>query len=172
MNQAGFRVRDNESNSGSRITQGVRSGSRMEDLLDGLKRRIDEAREAKGLTRAGLAKAIGAAPSTVSEWYTKGKMPTAGHVIRLVEALGVSPEWLLLGTGPRTRERDTTADPYRAGMVDLASAVIDALQGKLEENAPPGRRGEDGAIFREAANRLREIGAAEKVRRHEGSGSR
>lgn len=69
----------------------------MANDLDDLKRRIDEARKVRGMSRAEMARAIGASPSTVSEWYTIGKTPSAAHVARLSMVLGVSADWLLFG---------------------------------------------------------------------------
>lgn len=69
----------------------------MADEAAELKRRIDEAMRARGMSRAKLARAIGASPSTVTEWYTKGTMPSAVHVAQVSAALGVSADWLLFG---------------------------------------------------------------------------
>ena len=106
----------------------------MEEQLDGLKRRIDEARVARGQTRAALAEAIGVSPSTVSEWYTKGTTPSAWHVIRLVEELGVSADWLLLGRGPRERAAGGTTDPYAVG-IDVATRAIIKEVMEMRRNA-------------------------------------
>lgn len=142
-----------------------------------LARRLKELREKElRISTQEMADRLGAlgvetSNASVSRYESGMRLPPIDYLCGVAMLTGVSLDWLVLDHGPRTRVHEGV-DLYRAGMVDLASAVIDALQGKLEENAPPGRRGEDGAIFREAANRLREIGAAEKVRRHEGSGSR
>ncbi len=105
----------------------------MDELVEGLKQRIEEARLARGMGRGALADAIGAPRSTVTEWYTQGKMPAASHVVRLPEALGVTPEWLLTGTGPRERPV-SGVDGYAAAWSEAAQELR-AMADRFEERA-------------------------------------
>lgn len=85
--------------------------------------RVRLAREARGLTQAELARAAGlgavSGVASVSRYErgaerTRGSgaaiAPTAAVLARLAAALGVSVEWLLLGTGrgPRAHAKKAT----------------------------------------------------------------
>ena len=48
-------------------------------------------REAAGLTRAGLAGAVGTRPVIVGRWERGEALPTSGEVARLAEVLGLDP---------------------------------------------------------------------------------
>lgn len=111
----------------------------MDELVEGLKQRIEEARAARGTTRAKLASDIGTSASTVTEWYTQGKMPAASHVIRLPEALGVTPEWLLTGAGPRDRV-EASVDGAAAAWSEAAQelrALVDRFEARAGKQPAP-----------------------------------
>lgn len=96
------------------------------------------------MTRAQLAKAAGASPSTVTEWYSKGVKPGVDYMIRLSKSLGVSLDWLLTGTGPRERQ-PTGADPYQTAWRE-AAAELRALAESFDKRAgkAPGPSEEPG----------------------------
>jgi transcriptional regulator with XRE-family HTH domain len=52
-------------------------------------------RKAKGLTQIELAESAGLSPRVVAHYETTIKGPTAGVVLRLSKALGVTPEQLM-----------------------------------------------------------------------------
>jgi transcriptional regulator with XRE-family HTH domain len=69
--------------------------------IDALLARIQEAMEARGITRSALADAIERSRGTVSEWWTKKHAPDAVSLMKLPIAIGCNGHWLLTGTGSR-----------------------------------------------------------------------
>lgn len=72
--------------------------------------RITEAREAKKMTKADLARACKVAPPTISDWESGAiKTLEAPNLLKICDALHVDPWWLLLGTdngkAPITEEK-------------------------------------------------------------------
>lgn len=57
--------------------------------------RLKKEREAKGLTQEELARAIGVAVPTISEYESGKKMPRLNKIIILARKLGVSIDYLL-----------------------------------------------------------------------------
>jgi len=62
--------------------------------------RLRQVREAKGMKKAHLAKAIGVQPPTITEWENGVTVtPSGANVLALCRVLNVTPEWLM--EGPR-----------------------------------------------------------------------
>lgn len=102
--------------------------------------RIAKARGAKGWTQADLAKAIGKKPQQVSAWERDEGQPRAANLSALADALGVRPEWLVLGQEPRTAEivaEQTGVYSHDLFDTQLMGACINALIDELT------RRGAD-----------------------------
>lgn len=59
--------------------------------------RIFDLLEKTGKKQSDLAKAVGVRANTVSDWKTKGANPSAEHISRIADFLGVSCEYLLTG---------------------------------------------------------------------------
>jgi len=55
--------------------------------------------KARGMSQNAFGKAAGIAPSTISDWKTKGHTPSADKIIDICAALNVSPEQILTGKG-------------------------------------------------------------------------
>jgi ribosome-binding protein aMBF1 (putative translation factor) len=73
------------------------------DVIDGLVRALDAAREKSGLSKADLAAAIDARPEVVRRLFTQeNPNPTLSTLIRLAAALGYRVE-LVRAAGPRPR---------------------------------------------------------------------
>lgn len=53
----------------------------------------------RGLSQNAFGKAAGIAPSTISDWKTKGHNPSADKIMDICRVLEVSPEALLTGKG-------------------------------------------------------------------------
>ena len=51
---------------------------------------IRKYRKKQGLTQAEVAKKMGVAPSTVTQWETGARRPNVGQVLQLAETLGCS----------------------------------------------------------------------------------
>jgi len=73
-----------------------------DDTLGG---RISRARESMDLTTAQLARRLGVKTETVQAWENDRSEPRSNRFIMLAGLLGVTPTWLLTGTG------DTRAGP-------------------------------------------------------------
>lgn len=85
------------------------------DTLGG---RLWRAREAVGLTEAGLAKAIGVKRETLRAWESDRSEPRANRLVTLAGVLNVSPTWLLHGVGDAPQS-DVLADELRLLRVQL-----------------------------------------------------
>ncbi|ELB6473775.1 helix-turn-helix transcriptional regulator [Salmonella enterica] len=66
--------------------------------------RIREARSISKMTQDALAKRLKLTKSTISQWESGMTTPNGKNLINLAEALNVSPEWLLTGVAPGTKE--------------------------------------------------------------------
>ncbi|EOY8363432.1 XRE family transcriptional regulator [Salmonella enterica subsp. salamae] len=66
--------------------------------------RIREARSIAKMTQDALAKRLKLTKSTISQWESGMTTPNGKNLINLAEALNVSPEWLLTGVAPGTKE--------------------------------------------------------------------
>jgi len=53
--------------------------------------------KARGMSQNAFGKAAGIAPSTISDWKTKGHTPSADKIMDICAALNVSAEQLLTG---------------------------------------------------------------------------
>jgi transcriptional regulator with XRE-family HTH domain len=85
--------------------------------------RIRQARNAKALTQAGLALALGVGRSAVAQWErVGGSRPSSANLATLAATLNCSFEWLATGRGLR----DT--DPGKGGAVILADFARDAAE--------------------------------------------
>ena len=68
----------------------------------GVGTRIRVARQAAGLTQAGLAALVGVTRSAVAQWETDRAGQVGGNLTRIAAALGVSAQHLLTGDeGPQ-----------------------------------------------------------------------
>lgn len=57
--------------------------------------RLRELRELRGMSRADLAEAAGMEPSAISHWETDRREPTLSNMLRLADALRLTPGNLL-----------------------------------------------------------------------------
>jgi transcriptional regulator with XRE-family HTH domain len=91
--------------------------------------RLRQVLDDRGLSQADLARELGVGVATVSEWFTRGRVPNGDVMLRLPGALRVNGHWLLTGEGPRELEEAPHGDPYLRG----ASDAIQRLQQAVEE---------------------------------------
>ena len=69
--------------------------------------RIVSSREKAGLSQADLARALGAAASSVWRYETGQTMPSSPVAVQIADAVGVNTHWLLTGRdGPRKARPD------------------------------------------------------------------
>ena len=67
----------------------------------------------RGLSQNAFGKAAGIAPSTISDWKTKGHNPSADKIMDICRVLEVSPEALLTGKGIDEAEVKETKVDYK-----------------------------------------------------------
>ena len=81
----------------------------MSDNKD-MAERIRSSRAALGITQADLAEAVGVTRSAVAQWETGRSGQVGSTLTRLAEVLGVSPDFLLLGSSASDRSPLLTGD--------------------------------------------------------------
>lgn len=54
--------------------------------------RITRVREAAGLSKGALARALGVSPAAVTYWESGRRTPTTAHLVAIVKACGSTPE--------------------------------------------------------------------------------
>jgi transcriptional regulator with XRE-family HTH domain len=94
--------------------------------------RIRDAREARGMSAAELARLVKVSQTAVWNWEEKSRKPHSQTLIALAKVLGVSPEYLLHGNGSSTtglmKPKETVAD-----VVEDARSRIAMLTGFAPE---------------------------------------
>lgn len=90
--------------------------------------RLRQVLDDRGLSQADLARELGVGVATVSEWFTRGRVPNGDVMLRLPGALRVNGHWLLTGEGPREREPSPQGDPYLRGAGDAIERLSQALE--------------------------------------------
>lgn len=65
-----------------------------------ISQRIKSARERKGMSQRGLARALDIQPSSVNSWESDKSSPTTDNLAVVAVLLDVSFEWLSTGRGP------------------------------------------------------------------------
>jgi transcriptional regulator with XRE-family HTH domain len=70
-------------------------GGEMAALANGMGGRIREAREAAGITRSALARAVRVTPAAVWNWETNGTVPRPSIVPAIAKALRVTESFVL-----------------------------------------------------------------------------
>jgi transcriptional regulator with XRE-family HTH domain len=90
--------------------------------------RLRQLLEDRGMSQADLARELGVGVATVSEWFTRGRVPNGDVMLRLPHALAVNGHWLLTGEGPREREQGREGDPYLRGARDVLARMSRCLE--------------------------------------------
>lgn len=95
------------------------------ETIDRLVHVLDEAREALGLSKAQLARAISAEPAVVRRLLSlKHRNPTIGTLVEVAAALGLRVELVPMAAGERKR----ISDPLRTGVSDDPAELVRAVQ--------------------------------------------
>jgi transcriptional regulator with XRE-family HTH domain len=110
--------------------------------------RLRQLLDDRGMSQADLAREVGVGVATVSEWFTRGRVPNGDVMLRLPHALAVNGHWLLTGEGPREMDRRRDGDPYLQGARDAMALLSRSLEeagrrfatppGGTPPDAPPG----------------------------------
>lgn len=102
-------------------------------VQQGIHRRIQVRMQALGVTQADVAKGLGMASSSVSDWFRKGALPDGAAMLALPKVLKCSANWLLLNTGPMetvegaARDHVLRAEGAHAAILDMRE-LLDELQ--------------------------------------------
>ncbi|HEU4558460.1 MAG TPA: helix-turn-helix transcriptional regulator [Longimicrobium sp.] len=89
--------------------------------------RLRQVLDDRGMSQADLARELGVGVATVSEWFTRGRVPNGDVMLRLPAALNVNGHWLLTGEGPREYEQGADGDPYLRGASDAIARMTRAM---------------------------------------------
>lgn len=81
--------------------------------------RIQKAAQSKGYNQRALASASAMSPGRIHEYWNAQAVPSATAAISLANALGVSVEWLVRGSGPKVATADEI-DLVEVEQIDLA----------------------------------------------------
>ncbi|OWY35276.1 helix-turn-helix domain-containing protein [Herbaspirillum aquaticum] len=86
--------------------------------------RLKEARAKRGITKSDLAKTVGVSAPTMTDWESgEIKRIDGENLLRLSDALGVSPHWLIWG-----KQSATSADPQSNEIALAISRLTDTAQ--------------------------------------------
>jgi len=110
--------------------------------VTGLLKRIRVALERRGMSQGDLARTLGVRAATVSEWFTRNRIPHSTVLLRLPSILGVSHAWLFSEEGEASRN----ADDWRQVSQELRRALsairtqCDTLLQSVPDPQSTGRR--------------------------------
>lgn len=93
-------------------------------MEDSIGVRIAQAREHQGLTVTALAKALDVRQQTIAAWEAGTATPPAEKLAMLARKVRVSIDYLLLGSGEPTSERERVDRLHRA--LDQIEAALHA----------------------------------------------
>jgi transcriptional regulator with XRE-family HTH domain len=110
--------------SGPNTSLARRKAAELSAFFERLRQCLDD----RGMSQADLARDLGVGVATVSEWFTRGRVPNGDVMLRLPSTLQVSGHWLLTGEGPRDVERRRGVDPYLRGVQDALAHVSKSLE--------------------------------------------
>jgi transcriptional regulator with XRE-family HTH domain len=82
--------------------------------------------EERRMSQAELARDLGVGVATVSEWFTRGRVPNGDVLLRLPHVLAVNGHWLLTGEGPRELG-GAGVDAYQRGAGDALKEMEEFL---------------------------------------------
>lgn len=106
------------------LTPVRRKAVELSAFFERLRRVLDD----RAMSQADLARELNVGVATVSEWFTRGRVPNGDVMLRLPGALRVNGHWLLTGEGPSEHDPAGGADPYRAGAEDALARMARALE--------------------------------------------
>jgi transcriptional regulator with XRE-family HTH domain len=118
-----------------------RKAVELSAFFERLRQGLDE----RGMSQADLARELNVGVATVSEWFTRGRVPNGDVMLRLPGALRVNGHWLLTGEGPSHREASLGGDPYRSGAEDALARMSKALDEVARRFGTAAPRADGGA---------------------------
>lgn len=84
----------------------------------------------EGETNVAFARRVNVSAQTVSNLKDKRRGPSVTTLMRVLKSTGVSPEWLLLGTGDQRR---TTPEGSPKEVLVKVRSAIDAIEAEYQE---------------------------------------
>ncbi len=106
--------------------------------IDRLVNALDEAREAAGLSKAELARAIGAEPAAIRRLFASGHSnPTLGTLAEVASALGLQVTLTPLPAGERRRVTQALLEGRAADLRALAEHLAGVRNSKPLASATP-----------------------------------
>jgi len=90
--------------------------------------RLRQCLDDRSMSQADLARELGVGVATVSEWFTRGRVPSGDVMLRLPQVLRVNGHWLLTGEGSRALKRRRGEDPYQRGAQDAIARMTHCLE--------------------------------------------
>jgi transcriptional regulator with XRE-family HTH domain len=115
--------------------------------MNTIQERIKFARESAGLKKADLVRAVGVSAPTISDWESgKIKNIEGANLLKLANALKVTPEWLQTGKETRQRTEPTpmiaanddprlAQDSDEAMLLRIFREMTDEQRGDILKNA-------------------------------------
>jgi len=97
--------------------------------------RLRELLEDRDISQAELARGLGVGVATVSEWFTRGRVPQGDVFLQLPALLQVNGHWLLTGEGTRDMA-SAEQGAYEQGARDVLTELTAALK-RIEERYVP-----------------------------------
>lgn len=97
--------------------------------------------ETPGKTQAGLARAVGARASSVSDWVSgRTKTINSAYLAKASDYLNVSPKWLATGIGPKTPTAAPMPSLVGQGGAPPLSAAISILATAISDSGYTGKK--------------------------------
>jgi Predicted transcriptional regulators len=129
----------------------VRTDSFFPDASDDtLGGRLSMARDAAGITLSALSSQLGVRRETLQAWESDRAEPRPSRLVNLAGILGVSPMWLMTGTGQGPSQISNGGRGLEALQNQLArlsemhqesGRLLSALQRQVEDMERAGRNG-------------------------------
>lgn len=110
--------------SGSKAGTTRRKAVELSAFFERLRLCLDD----RDMSQADLARDLGVGVATVSEWFTRGRVPSGEIMLRLPQTLQVNGHWLLTGEGPRELEQHHGGDPYLRGAQDALARMARSVE--------------------------------------------
>jgi transcriptional regulator with XRE-family HTH domain len=110
--------------SGAAPSPARKKGAELSAFIERLRQCLDD----RLMSQADLARELGVGVATVSEWFTRGRVPNGDVLLRLPHVLRINGHWLLTGEGPRDLERRRGMDPYLHGVQDALTHVAQSVE--------------------------------------------
>lgn len=98
-------------------------------LTENFFKNLNQAMEQSGVKKTDLAKAIGASQPTVSNWFSRGKIPDAEWIEKIAKHLNVENYYFFLPPGSQaTLKPSERHDDFKTLLDDLAEKCLSPIE--------------------------------------------